>query len=346
MNKLTRTACFTDYHLGCKNNSELHNIDCMNYMDWFCNQAIKHKADNIIFCGDWFENRSAINVSTLNYSYLAAKKLNELNIPVFFVVGNHDLFMRHTREVFSTAFFQEFTNFTIINDPIIITDIVDAPLICPFLFPDEYPNLAQYLNTPVWFGHFEFKGFIVTGQSVIMKSGPDHSLFKGPKHIFSGHFHKRQTGGNVTYIGNTFPTNFSDANDLDRGMMIYDHISQEVEFLNWEDCPKYTTTTLSKLLDDDVVIYNNSRVRCVLDIPLSFEEGTVLKDQLVEQYQLREFHFEESSDIDDAITDTETDIDSEDTIYSIDDLVVKMLNDIDTLHIDNNILIEQYRSLK
>jgi DNA repair exonuclease SbcCD nuclease subunit len=183
-------------------------------MDWFCYNAIKQQADNVIFLGDWYENRSAVNVSTLNYSYLAAKKLNDLNIPVYFIVGNHDLYMRHTREVFSTAFFQEFSNFTIINEPTIIPEILHSPLICPFLFPDEYPDLAKHLNTPVWFGHFEFKGFVVTGQSVIMKSGPDHTLFKGPDYIFSGHFHKRQKGGNVVYIGNTFPTNFSDATTL------------------------------------------------------------------------------------------------------------------------------------
>ena len=77
MGKLTRTISFTDIHFGAKLNSEQHNQDCLNFVDWFCDHAIKEKADNIMFLGDWFENRSAVNVSTLNFSYRAAKKLND-----------------------------------------------------------------------------------------------------------------------------------------------------------------------------------------------------------------------------------------------------------------------------
>jgi DNA repair exonuclease SbcCD nuclease subunit len=345
MKKLKKGAHFTDIHFGCHNNAEQHNVDCVEYVDWFCERAIEHNVDHIKFLGDWFESRANISISTLHYSYIAAKKLNDLGIPVYFVVGNHDLFQRNTRDIFSTVQFQEFSNFTIINDPTIITDIETEPLICPFLFPEEYPDLVKYHNTETWFGHFEFKGFVVTGNSVIMKSGPEHTLFKGPKHIFSGHFHKRQQSGNVVYIGNTFPTNFGDENDSERGMMIYDHTTQDIQFLNWEDCPKYTKITISKLLDGDVTIYPNSRVKCLMDEPLSFEEITLLKNQIVEEYNLRGFTIEEA-DTSETISDTETDmVSDEDTIYGVDDLVVKMLGDIDTPNIDNDLLIEQYRSL-
>ena len=33
-------------------------------------------------------------------------------------------------------------------------------------------------------------------------------------YVFSGHFHRRQVKGNIHYIGNTFPHNYSDANDF------------------------------------------------------------------------------------------------------------------------------------
>ncbi len=346
MKKLNIAACFSDIHFGCHNNAEQHNLDCILYMDWFCKNAIENQADHIIFGGDWYENRANLSVSTMHYSYIAAKKLNDLGVPVYFLVGNHDLYNRNHREIFSTAFFQEFSNFTVINDPTIIADIETSPLMCPFLFPEEYPDLVKYHNTETWWGHYEFKGFVVTGNSVTMKSGPDHTLFKGPKYIFSGHFHKRQQSGNVVYIGNAFPTNFGDDNDNERGMMIYDHTSQDIQFLNWEDCPKYTKTTISKLLDGDVIIYPNSRVKCLMDEPLSFEESSLLKNEMMEKYDLREFTIEEA-DTSEAISDTETEIDSdEDVIYGVDDLVVKMLGDIDTPNIDNDLLISIYGDLK
>jgi DNA repair exonuclease SbcCD nuclease subunit len=348
MSKLKKAASFGDIHWGAKNNSEQHNQDNLNYIDWFCDQAIQNQADHIVFLGDWFENRSALNVSTLNFSYLGAKKLNDLGIPVYFVVGNHDLYHRNHREVFSTIYFNEFSNFTIINDPTIIEEIETEPLICPFLFPEEYPELAQYLSVSTWWGHFEFKGFVVSGQSNIMQSGPDHSLFKGPKYIFSGHFHKRQSGGNVVYIGNTFPTNYSDANDTARGMMIYDHISQDINFIDWEDCPKYTKTTLSKLLDGETIIHPQSRVICVVDIPITFEESIAIKQQMIEEYDLREFTTEESIAISNAISDTECElVDDEDaTVSSVDDMVIQMLGNVDVPTINNETLVKIWRGLK
>lgn len=346
--KLTKAAAFTDIHWGAKSNSEQHNQDCLNYIDWFCQEAIDNSADHIIFLGDWFENRSAVNISTLHYSYLGAKKLNSLGIPVYFIIGNHDLYHRHTREIYSTIQFHEFSNFTIIDNPTIISDIVGDPLLCPYLFPHEYPELVKYNSVETWWGHFEFKGFIVTGYNITMQSGPDHNMFDGPTYIFSGHFHKRQRGGNVVYIGNTFPTNFSDADDSNRGMMIYNHVSKQVKFLDWDECPKYSKVSLSKLLDGKIKLPKEARIKCLIDVPLSFEESAALKQQMMQTYELREFTPEESREVADAMSNTDVeDIDTDGVqISGIDDLVIRMLRSIDTDHIDNNLLIEQYQRLK
>lgn len=352
MTKLTRTASFTDIHWGAKTNSDQHNQDCLDYIDWFCAQAKKHKADNIIFMGDWFENRSAINVSTLNYSHRGAKKLNDLGIPIFFIVGNHDLFHRHTREVFSTILLSEFSNFNIINEPTIVEEIEGNPLVCPFLFHDEYPQLIQYINSKTWWGHFEFKGFVVTGYNVTMPTGPDAQDFKGPE-IFSGHFHKRQINDNVTYIGNTFPTNFGDAGDDNRGMMMFDHIGMKKTFLNWDACPKYMKVCLTQLLDDPSILPTNARVKCVIDVPISYEESTLLRSTFMDEYQLREFSMEESQDINDALTGADMDIDAATSelpddikLDSVNDLVAQMINSINTPHIENGMLLQIYQQLK
>lgn len=344
--KLRIASVMTDIHFGAKGNSEQHNQDCINYIDWFCNKTLEHHADHIIFLGDWFENRSAINVSTLTYSYKGAKKLNDLGIPVYFVIGNHDLYHRHTRELYSTIQFHEFSNFTIISEPTVIPQITTTPLLCPFLFPDEYPDLVQYNHLTTWWGHFEFKGFVVTGYNIIMPTGPDHTLFDGPKYIFSGHYHKRQWGDNVIYIGNTFPTSFSDANDTARGMMVYDHIKQDMFFYDWEECPKYIKTSLSALLDGNIIIPPNSRVKCLIDVPISFEENTALKHSIIDEYHLREFIMEETLELSDALTGTEVILEEDGVVESVDDLVIQMLKSIEVVDIDNNMLIEQYKRLE
>jgi DNA repair exonuclease SbcCD nuclease subunit len=348
MKKLSKAACFTDLHWGCKTNSEVHNQDCLNYINWFCNNVKQDPSiDHIFFLGDWFENRSAINISTLSYAYKGATLLNELNLPIYFITGNHDLYHKHSREIYSTIQYAQHRNFKLFNEPTIVDEIADGVLVSPFLFHEEYPTLLKYLNIPTWWGHFEFKGFQITGYNITMPSGPDPDDFVGPKHIVSGHFHKRQAAKNVVYMGNTFPTNFSDADDFNRGMMVYDHVTDQMVFHDWVDCPKYIKTTLSNILDNNVVLPPESRVKCVIDIPITFEESAHLRQTVMDKSHLREFTMEESAHITEALVNTQTTANYEDIkLASVDDLVIQMLSDINTDHIDNQLLVQIYQEIK
>jgi DNA repair exonuclease SbcCD nuclease subunit len=346
LKKLTKTASFTDIHWGCKGNSEQHNQDCLNFIQWFCDIVRADPSiDNVIFLGDWFENRAALNVSTMNWSYRGAEMLNDLGIPVFFIIGNHDLFHRHTRAIYSPINFQAFSNFQVITDPVVVDEIGSGALLSPFLFPDEYQHIRQHLNLDTWWGHFEFKDFIVTGYNVKMPTGPDPRDFKGPKNIFSGHFHKRQTAGNITYIGNTFPTNFGDAGDTDRGMVVYDHKTHKLEYKNWDNCPQYVKAPLTSLLDGSIVLPPNARVKCIVDVPISFEESNYIKDTYVGNFDLREFAMEESGELDEALTSTRIVGTAASMGETVDELVIKMLSAIKSDHINKDILIDLYKGL-
>lgn len=345
---LTKGAMFTDIHWGAKANSEQHNEDCMNFIDWFCaNVSNDPSIDHILFLGDWFENRSALNIATLNWAYKGAQKLNSLDLPVFFIIGNHDLYHRHTREVYSVITFKEFTNFHVIDEPTLVESIGNGALLCPYLFHEEYPNLIKYNNFETWWGHFEFQGFVVTGQDREMPTGPTHKDFHGPKRIFSGHFHKRQTKENVIYIGNAFPLTFGDAGDTKRGMAIYDHTKDKLTFIDWGQCPKYIKLKLTDLLEKNRKIHPSARVKCIVDVPISFEESTALRQSFTEKYNLREFALEESYEIRQALSETEISLDLDDTkILGIDELVEQMLREIDSQHINNQKLITIYNDLK
>jgi DNA repair exonuclease SbcCD nuclease subunit len=276
---------------------------------------------------------------------LGAKKLNELGIPVYFCVGNHDLFHRHTREIHSTVPFHEFKNFTIINDPTVVKEIADGALISPYLFPEEYAGLQELRTLPFWAGHFEFKGFVITGYNVVMPTGPDPSEYSGPSHILSGHFHKRQSSGNIHYIGNTFPMDFGDAGDFKRGMAVMDHVAGKLSFKDWPNCPKYIKVALTDLLEGEVSITTNTRVKCIVDVPLSFEESTYIKQKYSGELKIREFTMEDAKETDASITDTEVSGDVNE-LDNVDELVLKMLQDIKNDRIENSKLIEIYGRLK
>jgi len=345
---LKKAAVCTDIHFGKKSNDKTHNEDCIRFLEWFKSQVEDDpEVDHVMFLGDWNENRSALNIETLNFSYQGARILNSIDLPVFFIIGNHDLYRRHSRDVHSVIPYQELDNFKLITEPEVIEEIGNGgALVCPYLFHKEYPELKKYLNLETWWGHFEFKGFIITGYSMTMPTGPDASDYKGPKHIFSGHFHKRQACEQVIYIGNTFPMDFGDAGDTNRGMITYDHDTDETVFKNWEECPKYLKTTLTDLLDKTVELQPESRVKCIIDVPISFEESTELRTAFMDRYNLREFTMEESREIKSALSDTETNVDWEKTkLKGVNELVVEMLQDIETDHINSELLIEIYHGL-
>jgi DNA repair exonuclease SbcCD nuclease subunit len=342
-----RTACFTDIHWGCRGNSEVHNDDCQRFIDWFC-ELVKSdpEIDSIAFLGDWYESRSAINTSTLNYSHKAAKQLNELGLPVYFIIGNHDLYHKNTRKVYAPITFGEFSNFIVINEPTEVPELGDGSFLCPYLFHHEYPTIKeQYKHLPVWFGHFEFMGFVITGQNHKMLTGPNPLDFATQRRVFSGHFHKRQTMGNVTYIGNTFPTNYSDSGDNARGAAVYDHDTDTLTTHDWLECPKYQRVLLSDLIEKGPgeLIHPGSRVRCYIDQAINYEETMALKDAILEEFFLREFVVEEVVNLNEIASDTN--IEDGDALEDVDHLVVRLLGGLQTDKIKPETLIAIYGGL-
>ncbi len=339
---IKKTACYTDIHFGKKQNNKKHNQDCLDFTKWFCDEVKNDPSiTDIVFLGDYFENRAQVNVETLNMAYEGAKMVNELGLPVYFIIGNHDLYRRNTRDIFSTAFFDEFDNFILVSEPM-VTDCKVG--FFPFLFHDEYPENAKLLNSCDYvYGHFEFKGFSITGYNTIMKEGPDATAFSSPKRILAGHFHKRQEQKNVTYIGNTFPMDYGDAYDEDRGMAVLDHTNNKIVFKNYEG-PQYIKPNLSDLISEKVSVKDNMFIDCKVDIDISYTEAQKIKEAYFESYDLREFKLDETSNLRDALVSDE--IEDIDASMSIDDTVVESLTNMEeTQSINNAFLVKTYMEL-
>jgi DNA repair exonuclease SbcCD nuclease subunit len=341
-----KIAMFTDIHFGRRGNSKIHNQDCLDYVNWFCTQVKNGNYSHVAFLGDWFESRSAINIETLEYSYMALQQLNNLGMPVYFCVGNHDLHRRTTRDVHSVRMFNEMSNFIVIDKP----TIVDSIMFSPFLFEEEYPKLIEYNDLWAWCGHFEFKNFILTGHTRVAEHGPDHRVFSGPKRIFSGHFHKRQEQDNIIYIGNAFPMDFGDAGDYDRGMCTFYVNENKVTFTNWNDCPKYYKTTLSAVIEEKWHPLPKMKVKCIIDGEVSYQDAQDLRNAMMEGYNLRDFSLEEDRAVKQGLLEGDN-CKVEETLMefdSIDGLVIKHLETIKDEKksiIDGMMLVEIYKSL-
>jgi DNA repair exonuclease SbcCD nuclease subunit len=321
--KFNKIAMFTDIHFGARQNAEQHNIDCIEFVDFFIQEVKKNNCDTIFFLGDWFESRSSLSVMTINYSLRALRQLDAVGIPVFIIVGNHDLFYRNTRDMHSTEIFREFKNITIVDEPLSLNEEF---LLTPFLFKEEYAELAPIINQHKYvFGHFEFRNFYLTGSFQLAEHGFLHKLLNGPKYIFSGHYHKRQASDNTIYIGNPFATSYSDVDDNERGMTILDLKVEDMEFINYAG-PTFIKTTLSKIVNEEIEIKKQARVRCLLDLEISYSEAQSIKNELMQIFELREFILEQNTqELQESITESSiANLDRMD-LTSINDSIIKMI---------------------
>lgn len=331
-----KVACFTDIHFGLKSNSAIHNQDCEDFVDWFIAEAKKEGCDTGIFLGDWHHNRNSLNMLTMMSSIRSLEKLGKAFDNFYFFPGNHDLYYKDKRDVHSIEWGVHIPGVTIVRE---ITTIGDTTLV-PWLVGEEWKKMEK-LKSRYIFGHFELPLFMMNA----MVSMPDHGElqaehFSNPEYVFSGHFHKRQAKKNIVYIGNAFPHNYADAWDDDRGMMILEH-GKEPEFRVWADAPKFKTVKLSQLIDDaDNLIKSKSYLRVSIDLPISFEEASFIKETFMSRPEVRELTLiPEKKDV-----EINTDIDVE-QFESIDQIVSTQLTAIASETYDTNVLLAIYNNL-
>ena len=329
---------FTDIHLGMKGNSRVHNQDCEDYIDWYIATAKANNCETGIFCGDWHHNRNSLNLTTMDTTIRLLEKLGESFENFYMFAGNHDLYYKDKRDVSSTEFARHIPGITVVEDMQVIEDVA----LVPWLVGDEWRRIEK-LQAKYLFGHFELPSFYMNA----MVQMPDHGElksehFKNQEYVFSGHFHKRQRQGKIHYIGNAFPHNYADAWDDDRGMMILDRENNaEPEYINWPECPKYRTVKLSQLIDEkDSLIKPSMYLRVTLDIDISYEEATYIKETFIEQYKCREITLIPQKHIEEINTDLDIE-----QFESIDQIVSNEIQAIDSEQFNKKLLLDIYNEL-
>ena len=331
-----KAACFTDIHFGMKSGSRIHNQDCENFVKWFCEEAKAAGAETCIFLGDWHHNRATTDVSTMNYTVSNLERLNETFEKVYFMVGNHDLFYKDKREINSIEFMRLFPNIVPITELFTEGDVT----LLPWLVGEEWKTVKDIKSRYV-FGHFELPYFKMNAMVEMPDHGelqPDH--FVNQEYVFSGHFHKRQTQGNVTYMGNAFPHNYADAWDDERGMMFLEW-GGKPEYKTWPDQPVFRTFKLSQLLEKpEEHLKENMHARVTIDVQITFEEANFIKEQFIPQFKLRELMLIPEK------VEVESNIDPIDVSFeSVDTIVMNQIEQLDSETYDRRMLSEIYTDL-
>jgi len=335
-NLFKNVACFTDIHFGLKNNSRQHNIDCEHFLYWFIKEAKKRGCETCIFLGDWHNSRDKINVSTLNYTISNMERLSEAFEEVYIIAGNHDLYYRDKREINSIEFGRNLDNVHIISDLLVEGDCA----IVPWLVDNEWKQIKNF-QCKYMFGHFELPHFKMNAMVEMPDTGELHvNDLDKPDMVFSGHFHKRQVKDNVVYMGNCFPHNFSDVDDNDRGAMFLEW-DGDPEFMSWPEAPIYQKIKLSEIVEQpDKVLLKNSYSKVEIDIRITYEYASYIKEVMLNEYDVREINLLPIIE-----NNVDMDFDNDTTFESVDKVVLEHLEAVESNNIDNELLAAIYLEL-
>jgi hypothetical protein len=272
----------------------------------------------------------------MNYTVSNLEKLSASFERVYFILGNHDLFYKDKREINSIEFMRLFPNVVPIKETLTSGDVT----IMPWLVGDEWTTVSKIKSRYI-FGHLELPNFFMNA----MVQMPDHGQlqsthFVNQEYVFSGHFHKRQTSRNITYIGNAFPHNYADAGDDDRGMMMLEW-GGKPEYKTWPGQPTYRTYKLSQIIDTpDKLLREKMHCRVTIDLPISFEEANFIRETFIPQYNLRELMLiPEKVEVESNAVPIDVNFESVDTI------VMNQINAIESDSYDKKILLDIYNNL-
>jgi hypothetical protein len=184
-------------------------------------------------------------------------------LPVNIIVGNHDLYKKFETDVNSLRVFRHIPNVVIFEKPIVITNGVSKILVIPWVGNKE--DEEKYIKANKYeyiFAHTDIAGFQYdNGREIKLAHGINLSKYKNIKRLFSGHIHKRQEKGVLTYIGSPYHTKRSDIGNK-KGVYVFDPDKNEVHFdennsssifqrIPLEDILELTLNQTSELFDNN-----------------------------------------------------------------------------------------------
>lgn len=262
-----------DLHFGEKGNSTKFNNQVIEFLVWATKLAKDQGVDYIIQHGDYYHTRHKIDVSSLDYGLAGAEFLSEQfgKDKVIVLKGNHDLYYLERLDVSSVNALKQYV--TVVEDQYELSDdVLIVPWVCSGEMWDDIVNKSD--DYDYLLGHFELNGFKVN-DGYAMEHGFSPNALKKYKRVITGHYHSKQTKGNVTYLGTPYPITMNEANE-DHGVYILDTDTDEFEF-HCYDRVKVLSVPVDEFLDNiDSYDVENTSIR--VEFPDDLDDESVIDE--------------------------------------------------------------------
>ena len=228
---MTKICLLCDTHWGEQQDSEkLH-----QNMELFYTKALfpylkKNRINKVIHLGDVFHNRKKIDMRTAEIArYAFFEPLRDNSIQMDIIAGNHDLYYRERSD---TSSLNEIVDFY--DNIQIFTRAGHGRFgyYIPWINKSNREETLEEISRQDGidaFGHLNLVGFQMYRGSKALH-GDEPGIFSNFRHVYTGHYHHKNTIGNVTYLGSTGQYTWADAGD-ERGFHIYDTDDASIEFV-------------------------------------------------------------------------------------------------------------------
>ena len=199
------------------------------FLSWLNETIEQYKPDLYVCLGDDLDTHSVVRSEILTELRYHFDKVLSLNIPIVYVVGNHDCFKP------SDMKYHALQSMIGLDPNLHIVDKVQnlyGMTFVPYVHkPEDFPKQTL----PICVAHQTFKG--ADFGDITTKDGVDACSVAGAEIIISGHIHKRQRmdnsasgGPEVIYCGSPFSQSSSDINQT-KGVSIFDTATYAEEFI-------------------------------------------------------------------------------------------------------------------
>jgi len=230
-----KIAIISDTHFGYKNDSQFFLEESLKFFEeQFFPYVKEHNIKNVIHMGDLLDRRKYVNFLTLNQVHKRfASFFEENDVNLHITIGNHDTYFKNTNQVNSIKeLFSQYTKFNIFEEPGEL-DFEGLKIgFVPWVTYDNEDDCLDFIQSTaasILVGHFEINGFeVVSGIRHI--TGIDPLVYNQFDKVLSGHFHIRQSKGNIHYLGSQYQMNFGDVN-CKKGFNVLDTETREIEFV-------------------------------------------------------------------------------------------------------------------
>jgi DNA repair exonuclease SbcCD nuclease subunit len=224
-----------DTHFGIRNDSKnFHEFYEKFYSTVLIPYLEENGIDNIVQLGDLFDRRKYINFVSLTESRrYFFDILKEKNIKLHALIGNHDIFWKHSLAVNSPdLLLRDYDNITLWqkHGTLYLGDF--ALDMIPWICNENEQEILDFISnsrSPYCAGHFELKGFPLM-KGVESHDGTDSKFLGRYDAVYSGHYHTQSHEGNVRYLGTPYELFWSDYKDP-KGFFILDTDTGKLEFV-------------------------------------------------------------------------------------------------------------------